>query len=294
MKRQRFVVIGGGPAGLNAIEVIRSHDRNAKITLVSDEPVYSRMVLPYFLTGQVEREHLLTCSEESFNQLGVELKLGVRAEKLDPIEHTLRLSDGQEVIYGKLLLATGSTPILPPIPGIDLQGVHTFWTLRDAEKLLQSTTGEPEVLMIGAGFVGLIVFTAMHKLGWHLHIAEMLPQILPRMLDDQGASLATKWLKDLGVNVLTDVRVNSIEETANHRKRVEFEGAPSLDVDLIIVATGVKPNTILAESAELNVNHEILVDAYLFASFHILVCRQSGQRDHRQILEPVIFPDFFR
>lgn len=266
MNGQRHVIVGAGPAGLNAAEVIRSLDRAAKITLVSDEPAYSRMALPYFLSGQIERDHLLTGGEGSFSHLGVELRLGAGAEALHPEKHTLRLSNGQDLTYDKLLLATGSSPLLPPIPGLDLPGVHTFWTLEDAEAVLQSASGKPEVLMIGAGFVGFTVLTAMHKRGWRLHVVEMLSQILPRMLDGRAATMAASWLGDRGVEVMTDTQVTSIERTPAGRKLVQVEGAPPVEVDLVIAATGVIPNRTLAESAGLDVDHGVLVDAHLRTS----------------------------
>jgi NAD(P)H-nitrite reductase large subunit len=266
MSLQRFVIVGAGPAGLQAAESIRALDGRAEILVVSDEPSYARMALPYWLTAEIEREHLITGRKDSFERIGVQLREGVLAEGIEPRRHVLHLSDGKDLVYDRLLLATGSTPQIPRIPGVDLPGVHTFWTLADAERILRGRGDDPEVLLLGAGFVGLIVAAAMVKLGWRLRIVEMLPRILPRMLDDQAAGMVASWLQGMGVDLQTGVQTASISEASSSRKLVKFENGTSAEADLVVLATGVRPRVDLARAAGLAVDQGILVDEHLRSS----------------------------
>ena len=113
------VIIGGGPVATNAIESIRQFDRNgSRITLISDEPAHSRMALPYWLAGDITRDHTLTGDEGSFKKLRVEARIGCRVTKIDPKANTVSIEDGDPVTFDNLLIATGSTPIGLPIPGV--------------------------------------------------------------------------------------------------------------------------------------------------------------------------------
>jgi len=266
VSRAQYVIVGAGPAGLNAVESIRAQDRQADIKLVSVEPAYARMALPYYLSGRIERAHLLTADPAYYDRHGVEPLVGQRAVSLDTGSRQLRLSDGQVLAYDKLLLAPGSSPTVPPIPGRELPGVHTFWTLDDADRVIQAAVSQPEALMVGAGFVGLIVLSAMLKAGWRLHVTEMLPQVLPRMLDRAAASLVSDWLRARGVQVHTETQVIAIQETPSGRKRVLMESGSQIEVDVVIVATGVRPNVDLAQAAGLQVESGILVNEYLQTS----------------------------
>ena len=129
----RQVIVGGGTAGWNAITTLREIDRgDSNIILISNESPYSRMVLPYYLSKEIGESHVFTASKTRLEDLGVELKLGKDVKGLDVKNNKLFLDDGEEVNYDNLLIATGSSPVKPPIPGSDGQNVHSFWTLPQA------------------------------------------------------------------------------------------------------------------------------------------------------------------
>src|SRR5919197_3161560 len=210
----RHVIIGGGPAGMAAIEAIRATEGLApSITLISDEPAYSRMVLPYYLAREIPEVHVLIGDQAYFDRQKVEPLLGVRVQRVDPQARTITLSDGKTLPFDTLLLATGSSAQRPPIPGIDLEGVHTFWTLGDAQKVIAKGQGTPEAVLVGAGFIGFIVLNAMAKLGWKLAVVEMEAQVLPRMLDTHGAEAVEGWLRARGVALHTGAQVREIAGT---------------------------------------------------------------------------------
>ncbi len=188
----RHLIIGGGPAAINAIETIRDLDGGASgVTLVSDEPAYARMVLPYYLARQIPRQQVFTADEAYYDQLKVERIIGQRVVRIDPAAKQAMLQDGRALAFDDLLIATGSSPTIPPIPGADLPGVYPLWTLADTEAVLRAAgdNPRPEVVFVGAGFIGFIVLNAMFKRGWKLHVVELAGHVLPRMLDADAAGL---------------------------------------------------------------------------------------------------------
>lgn len=213
----RHVIIGGGPAGTAAIEAIRATDHTSPITLISDEPAYSRMVLPYYLAQEISEAHVLIGDQAYFSRQNVEPRLGVRVQKVDTQTRTLTLSDGKTLPFDTLLIATGSSAQRPPIPGAHLDGVYTFWTLDDARKAMAKGQGKPEAVLVGAGFIGFIVLNAMAKRGWKLSVVEMADHVLPRMLDQQGANAVEGWLRARDVTLNTGAQVKEItrEQTTN-------------------------------------------------------------------------------
>ena len=240
----RHVIIGGGQAGIAAVEAIRATEVQASsITLISDEPAYSRMVLPYYLAREIPEAHVLIGDQAYFDRQKVEAWLGVRVQKVDPQAHTLTLSDGKTLPFDTLLLATGSAAQRPPIPGIDLDGVHTFWTLGDAQRVIAKGQGTPEAVLVGAGFIGFIVLNAMAKLGWKLSVVEVEGQVLPRMLDKQGAAAVEGWLRTRDVSLHTGAQVREISRTGNGGKlTLSLSTGADLNADLVILATGIRPN----------------------------------------------------
>jgi NAD(P)H-nitrite reductase large subunit len=265
----RHLIIGGGPAAINAIETIRDLDQGANpITLVSDDPAYARMVLPYYLAAQIPEGQVYTADDAYFDALKVDRRIGTRAQAIDPQAKTVTLQDGQRLPFDNLLIATGSSAVVPPIPGTDLPGVYPLWTLTHTEAVLQKTQAipRPEVVFIGAGFIGFIVLNAMYKRGWKLHVVEIADHVLPRMLDSQSAKLVESWLEQKGVALHLGTTVQSITES-NHRKRLTLANGQQLEADLVIVATGIRPNLDLLLGSGISVDQGILVNERMQTNF---------------------------
>ena len=188
MAAKRHVIVGGGTAGMNAITTIREIDHGAsEVVLVADERPYSRMVLPYFLARDITESHVFTANPSRLAQLKVTPHLGRRAASLDTLANTLILDNGTVLGYDDLLIATGSSPVRAPVPGADGTAVHSFWTLNQARDVLKGITAGTQVVMVGAGFIAFTILNSILKLGAKLHIVEIAPQILPRMIDRPGA-----------------------------------------------------------------------------------------------------------
>lgn len=259
----KYVIIGGGPVATHAIETIRQLDGGGgPVTLVSDEPPHSRMALPYWLSRKITRQHTYTTDAQYLSRLAVDARLGVRARRIDPQSSTVELDDGSRLTFDRLLLATGSSPVPTPIPGADLPGVQPLWTLQQTEQVLAATEGlrKPRVVLVGAGFVGMILLSAMHQRGWQLTVVEQQAHILPRMLDPAAARLVEAWLAEQSVQVHTGTTVREIRPGEGAVKSVQLSSGDLIDADLVILGTGVKPNLQLTEGTGIAVDEGILID----------------------------------
>src|SRR5262249_5331684 len=159
--------------------------------------------------------------------------IGKRAAKVDPKAKSVTLQDGQSLKFDNLLIATGSSATIPPIPGTNLPGVHPLWTLGHTNAVLQATAAmkQPELVFAGAGVIGFIVMNAMYKRGWKLHVVEIADQVLPRMLDRDSARIVEAWLKSRGVSLHLGATVQSIAD-ASGRKQVSLSNGQTLAGDL--------------------------------------------------------------
>ncbi len=265
---RRHVIVGGGTAGHNAITTIRQlepRDEPSDITLVSAERPYSRMVLPYYLGRTIAESHVFTATPGRLAQLGVKPHLGRRAVGLDPRAGKLTLDDDTVVEYDDLLIATGSSAVRPPIPGADGAGVHSFWTLEQARRVVAEIRPGSHVVMVGAGFIAFTILNAILSLGARLTIVEIAPQILPRMIDRDGAGIVEAWLRQHGVEVRTGVTIKAIEPVGGKR-RLTLESGGDLDADVVIMATGIRPNLEWLRGSGIPVNRGVLVDEHLRSS----------------------------
>jgi NAD(P)H-nitrite reductase large subunit len=265
----RHLIIGGGPAAINAIETIRDFDPgSATITLVCDEPAYSRMVLPYYLANQIPEKQVYTADDAYYDTLRVERHIGTRVAKINPQAKSVTLQNGQALAFDNLLIATGSSATIPPIAGANLPGVYPLWTLAHTEAVLQAVQGKakPEVVFIGAGFIGFIVLNAMYKRGWKLHVVEIAEHVLPRMLDADSAQLVESWLQHKGVTLHLGTTAQEITEV-NGRKRVRLANGQGVDADVVIVATGIRPNLDLTAGSGIQIDQGIVVNDRMQTNF---------------------------
>jgi NADPH-dependent 2,4-dienoyl-CoA reductase/sulfur reductase-like enzyme len=257
----RHVVIGNGPAGVIAAETLRAARPGDDVILIGDEPEppYSRMAIPYLLVGDIGEDGThLRKSADHFNDLRIDLRRS-ETRSIDPSARTVTLSDGSTVPYDRLLLATGSSPADPPIPGIHSPGVMTCWTLADARKIAASVKRGARVLQLGAGFIGCIIMESITARDATLTVVEMGDRVLPRMMPPNAAASIKRWCETKGVRILTGTKVVQIDHDANGL-HARLENGETLDVDVIISATGVRPNMRLLEGSGIATAIGILVD----------------------------------
>lgn len=240
----KHVIVGAGPAGVVAAETLRKLDRTAAITMLGDEPEppYSRMAIPYLLIDNIdERGTYLRKDENYFANHNIDVVVG-SAKSIDSASKTVALENGDSLGYDKVLIATGSKPIKPPIAGIDHPKVVTCWTLEDARAITAGIKPGASVVLIGAGFIGCIILEALVSAGADLTVIEMGNRMVPRMLDQKCGSLLERWCRQKGVNVMTSTTVNAIEDSGGGLAVKTSDGS-TIAAELVISAVGVKPNT---------------------------------------------------
>ncbi|MFI5267535.1 MAG: NAD(P)/FAD-dependent oxidoreductase, partial [Chloroflexota bacterium] len=261
----RHVILGAGTAGFNAITTLLSIRPDADVTLVSAEAPYARMVLPYYLSSEIDEANVYTISPQRLEQLGVKLELGSRAVGLDRAAKRLLLEDGQSVAYDDLLIATGSSAVRPPVPGLDGSNVYDHWSLADTQALRRIVRPGAEVAIVGAGFIAFTIVNPLLHAGCRLTLIEREPHVLPRMLNPAAAEVLEGWLRARGVAVHTAASLESVQDAPGGRKRLVVR-QPGLsfpvshDSQLVIVATGIKPNLDWLAGSGLDVASGIVVD----------------------------------
>jgi len=280
------VILGAGPAGVIAAETIRKHAPNDRITLVGDEaePPYSRMAIPYLLIGNIdERGTYLRKSADHFERLKVE-QVHARVVSIDGAAQTIQLDNDQQLSFDKLLIASGSRPVRPPIPGMDSPQVHPCWTLEDARAIMALAKPGARVVQMGAGFIGCIIMEALASRGVTLSVVEMGDRMVPRMMGPVAGNMIRDWCEAKGVQVFTSAKVEAIvpngsenpgllsklatavglgDEPTDAAVTVRLSTGQKLPADLVISATGVKPCIDFLKSSGVTCLQGVLTDEHM-------------------------------
>jgi len=257
------VILGAGPAGVIAAETIRKQAPRDEITLIGDEPEpsYSRMAIPYLLMGNIDESGTyLRKSPTHF----VDLKINVLLDRVRSVQaatKTIVLKSGGTVNFDTLLIATGSHPVSPPIPGIQSDGVHTCWTLEDARAIAELAQPGARVLQLGAGFIGCIIMEALASRGVALSVVEMGDRMVPRMMGPVAGGMIRDWVEAKGVQVFTSAKVESIEP--GKPLNVKLSNGQTLQADLVISAAGVRPAIGFLEDSGILCLLGVLTDEHL-------------------------------
>ena len=235
------VILGAGPAGVIAAETIRKLAPTDAITLIGDEPepAYSRMAIPYLLMGNIDESGTyLRKTATHFADLKIKV-LQAQVKSVQAATKTIVLKSGESLSFDTLLVATGSHPVSPPIPGIQSEGVHTCWTLSDARAIMALAKPGARVLQLGAGFIGCIIMEALAARGVKLSVVEMGDRMVPRMMGPTAGGMIRDWVDAKGVQVFTSTKVESIEP--GQPLTVKLSNGNTLQADLVISAAGVRP-----------------------------------------------------
>ncbi|MCG7955576.1 MAG: FAD-dependent oxidoreductase [Candidatus Thiodiazotropha endolucinida] len=263
-----YVVIGAGPAGVTACDTLREQDPQCRITLIGGEPEppYSRMAIPYVMVEKIE-EHgtYLRQNDSHYAEQRIEMVDGP-VKRVDPQSRRVVLESGSEVAYDRLLIATGATPLKPPIPGIDLPGVHNCWTMADTRAIVERAKPGSSVVLIGAGFIGCIILEALVMRQVKLTVVEKAPRMVARMMDQVASELLQGWCESKGVDVHTNAGVTSISQQADGLQ-LSVDNGETLTADLVITAMGVRANTEFLEGSGIEINDGIVVNSHFQSNF---------------------------
>jgi NAD(P)H-nitrite reductase large subunit len=258
----KHIILGNGPAGVVAAETLRRAAPADDILMVGNEtePPYSRMAIPYLLEGNIDESGTyLRKAADHFDSLCIRQHRG-RAVALNTDKRTVLFDDGHFEDYDRLLIATGSHPVRPPIPGIDLPEVQTCWTLEDARAIARLAKPGSRVLQLGAGFIGCIIMEALAKRGVQLTVVEVGDRMVPRMMTPEAGGMIKRWVEKQGVRVLTGAGVEFIAKGDAAPLTVLLSTGEKLDCDLLIAAAGVAPNVAFLEGTSVHVAKGVLVD----------------------------------
>jgi len=267
----KHVIVGAGPAGVIAAENLRKLQPDADIVIVGDEPEapYSRMALPYYLIEKIDETGThLRKSKSHYDDRRIEV-VHDRVSKIDSGSRTLKLDNGGDLSYDRLLLATGSHPVRPPISGMDLDGIYACWTLEDGRNIAKKAKKDSKVVLMGAGFIGCIILEALAERGVDLTVIEMEDRMVPRMMNQTSGNLIKKWCQEQGVKVHTSTKIESIVKgglLGGGGLRVNLDNGETLKADVVISATGVRSNIQFLEGSGIETDEGILVNDRLQSS----------------------------
>ncbi len=264
----KYLILGNGPTGVIAAETLRHADPAGEIVLAGcePEPPYSRMAIPYLLEGNIDESGTwLRKRADHYEKLRITQQVG-RAVALDCEQRSVLFHDGSRESYDRLLVATGSHPVRPPIPGIDLPQVQTCWTLEDARAIAALARPGSRVVQLGAGFIGCIIMEALHARGVDLTVVEMGDRMVPRMMTPAAGTMIREWVESKGIRVRTRAGVERVDPGTGAPLAVKLTTGEALPCDLLIVAAGVVPNVGFLESTPVHVAKGVLVNDYLETS----------------------------
>ena len=269
----RMVIIGNSAAAVGAIEAIRQHDREVLITVVADEPhhVYSRPLISYLLGGVVDEAGMYYRPPDFYDRHGVETMLGVKVARVNPGEQAVHLAGGGTLAWDRLLISTGGKPFVPPVPGVDLEGVFTLMRWEDARRIgryIESRKAASAVV-VGGGLIGLKTTEALMARAISVTVVELADRILGATFDRTASELAETILRRNGAEIRTGTTVREVVDRGGRVDHVVLHHGERVACDLVVFAIGVRPNVDLIlpeEDVGIKANRGILVDGYMRTS----------------------------
>jgi len=262
MSDKPIVVIGGGIAGQTLCENLRERDTDVPVVLLCAEPhyPYDRVQLSDLLVTDGDVGELQLRPEEWYADHGIDIRLGARVASIDTITQTVVVEGGEELEYHKLALATGSQPVMPPIPGLELPGVHPYRDPEHCEAIRAAASGEVDhAAVIGGGLLGLEAARGIQAQGCSVTVVHILDRLMERQLDAEAAGLLLPAMQELGIDVQFERQTARVLGT-ERAEGLEFKDGERLDADLVVVSVGIRPEKELAELAGIDCSRGILVD----------------------------------
>ena len=272
----KYVIIGGVAGGATAAARIRRIDETAEIILFEKGEYisYANCGLPYYIGGTIEeRDKLFVQTPEDFgHRLNIDVRINSEVTAIHPEEKTVEVATttgkNYTETYDKLLLSPGASPVRPPLAGIDLPGIFTLRNVNDTDRIKAFVTAKAvkRAVIIGGGFIGLEMAENLHQLGAEVAVVEMGNQVMAP-IDFTMASLVHQHLVDKGVQLYLQEAVTAFEPNGDGVK-VMFKSGKMLDADMVLLSIGVRPNTVLADKAGLQIGtmRGISVNEYLQTS----------------------------
>ena len=243
----KVVIVGGGAGGMSTASNIRRLDKDAEITVITrDENVaYSPCAIPYVLSGKISSfDDIIMKTPDDYKEVNIDVLIKSEVTAVDSSKKTVTYEneDGEKTIdYDKLVLATGGNPFVPPMDGVDLEGVFQIRNIDDGRKVQEWAKTSKSAVVTGAGLIGIEIVYALKELGLNVTLSEMMPQIVPRSLDSDMAAILTRYLKMENIHVMLGEPITKLEGEDGKVKKAYFGDGSCIDADMVILATGVRP-----------------------------------------------------
>jgi nitrite reductase (NADH) large subunit len=260
--REHLVVIGNGMAGMRTVEELLKTDAASRfrITVFGAEPHvnYNRIMLSSVLAGDKSVDDIVINSREWYDQNGITLVTGDAVTRIDRGSKSITAASGAIVAYDKLLIATGSRPLAPPIPGLGLPGVCAFRDIADVDKMLVAAKIHKRAVVIGGGLLGLEAAWGLKQRGMSVALVHLMPTLMERQLDAAAGQLLQRDLDRRGIAFFTDGQTEEIVGS-ERAEGVQLADGRFVPADLVVLAIGIRPNIDLAKAAQIEVNRGIVV-----------------------------------
>jgi len=248
-----IVVIGHGMVGHKFVETLAQEARpGVRVTVLGEEPrpAYDRVHLSEFFSGK-SADDLSLVEPGFFDQDKLALRLNARVAAVDCDARTVQLASGEQLSYDKLVLATGSTPFVPPVPGADRKDCFVYRTIEDLEAMQECGARSRTGVVVGGGLLGLECAKALRDMGLAAHVVEFAPRLMAVQVDDPGARVLRAKIEELGVGVHTQKNTLAIIDGEEGTHRMQFADGSHLDTDMIVFSAGIRPRDELARKAGL-------------------------------------------
>ena len=254
---KKLIIVGNGMVGQRFVDdLIANGGLNAyNVTVIGDEPIpaYDRVALSSWFDG-VSTEELTLSDTDAQRELGVDFRFGERVERIDTLAKAVALASGDLLAYDELVLATGSFPFVPPIPGHERPGCFVYRTIEDLEQIQDWSDGKTTGVVIGGGLLGLEAANALQNLGLDTHVVEMAERLMPQQLDEPASAMLKRWIDDLGITSHLGFATSEIVgDERNDGAVTGLQGAESLiEADVVVFSAGIRPRDELAREAGLD------------------------------------------
>ena len=261
----RYVVIGASAAGISGAKTLRELDKNAEIVLISkDENVYSRCILHHYISSHRDVDALNFTGKEFFEENNITWMKGLEVKALNDKEQTLELSNGETLSYDKLLVCSGASAFIPPVPGLrEGNNVVGLRNLDDAILIKEQAKKVKNVVVLGAGLVGIDAVSGLLGQGLNISLVEMSNKILPLQLDKHASDVYEKKFIEVGVSLKLDVKAEKLLlDENNNPKALVLNTGEEVPCELVIVATGVRSNVAFMENSNVECDRfGLIIDA---------------------------------
>ncbi|MCE4050092.1 nitrite reductase large subunit NirB [Bacillus sp. Au-Bac7] len=266
--KKKLVMIGNGMAGVRTVEeILKRNTDSFDITIIGDEPYpnYNRIMLSNVLQGKTTVDDIYINDWSWYEENHIHLITGEKVIKIDRNKKELVTDKNQLINYDELIIATGSSAFILPIPGSELEGVIGFRTIEDTEKMLETAQNYKKAVVIGGGLLGLEAARGLIDRGMDVHVVHLLPTLMEQQLDAAAANLLRKDLEAQGMKFLMEKQTAEIYGE-NRVQGLTFTDGSSVECDLVVMAVGIRPNIAIAKEADLEVNRGIIVNDYMVTS----------------------------